>query len=110
MINCSGIITSAGFETPAEALFLGKKLLAIPIKGQYEQLCNAAALEKMGVACINEIDKNFISVFNKWINDSKEINYSINYSTEAAVSFLMHSTSKRNKYELDGLYPELTFN
>jgi hypothetical protein len=32
------------FETPAEALFLGKKLLVIPMTGQYEQECNAAAL------------------------------------------------------------------
>ncbi|MFX6743247.1 glycosyltransferase family protein, partial [Acinetobacter baumannii] len=43
MINCTGIITGAGFETPAEALYLGKKLLCLPIRGQYEQLCNAAA-------------------------------------------------------------------
>src|SRR5271154_5859150 len=36
LINCHGIITNSGFETPAEALYLRKKLLVIPIKGQYE--------------------------------------------------------------------------
>ena len=45
MIDCTGIITSGGFETPAEGLFLGKKLLVIPITGQYEQKCNSMALE-----------------------------------------------------------------
>jgi uncharacterized protein (TIGR00661 family) len=48
MINAAGIITGAGFETPAEALYLGKKLMVIPIKGQYEQLCNAEALKSFG--------------------------------------------------------------
>lgn len=47
--SCTGILCNAGFELPAEALFLGKKLFAIPIHNQYEQECNAAALEHMGV-------------------------------------------------------------
>ncbi|MBF8458073.1 glycosyl transferase [Kaistella sp. G5-32] len=46
--NCEGILCNAGFETPAEALFMGKKLFVIPIHNQYEQECNAFALEKMG--------------------------------------------------------------
>lgn len=45
LIDCSIVITSAGFETPAEALYLSKKLAVIPIKGQYEQACNAQALQ-----------------------------------------------------------------
>ncbi|MFM8807197.1 MAG: glycosyltransferase family protein [Sphingomonadales bacterium] len=49
LIGCSGIICGAGFETPAEALQLGKNILAIPIKGQYEQYCNAAALNRLGI-------------------------------------------------------------
>ena len=55
LIYCSGIITGAGFETPAEALYLKKKLITIPIKGQYEQCCNAAALKQMGTTtqCTN---------------------------------------------------------
>jgi uncharacterized protein (TIGR00661 family) len=110
MINCAAIITSAGFETPAEALLLGKKILAIPIKGQYEQLCNAAALEKLGVTCVNEVGKNFIAIFNDWMNDKKKINFSVDFSTEAIVSFMMNHCTGRKKYELDLVYPELTFN
>lgn len=55
MIHCAGLITAGGFETPAEALYLGKKLIVIPIKGQYEQLCNAAALSKIGVPVLPEL-------------------------------------------------------
>jgi uncharacterized protein (TIGR00661 family) len=49
LASSNGLITSAGFETPAEALFLGKKMLIIPMIGQYEQSCNAEALRRMGV-------------------------------------------------------------
>ncbi|HVM87678.1 MAG TPA: glycosyltransferase family protein [Puia sp.] len=110
MINCSAIITSAGFETPAEALFLGKKILAIPIRGQYEQLCNAAALEKMGVTCINAINGNFISAFIKWVDEEKKISISVDYSTEDSIGFLMNHCDRRENKKLDLLYPELVIN
>ena len=42
--GCDGILCNAGFETPAEALFMDKKLFVIPIHNQYEQECNACAL------------------------------------------------------------------
>ncbi len=45
LVNCDAIICGAGFETPSEALHLNKKMMVLPIKGQYEQKCNAAALE-----------------------------------------------------------------
>ncbi len=50
MAGCEGLVCGSGFETPAEALHLGKKLLAIPMWGQYEQACNAAALRQMGIS------------------------------------------------------------
>src|SRR3984957_14641501 len=59
LINCSAILTGAGFETPAEALYLGKKLMVIPIRGQYEQRCNAAALNRMGVPVLDALDSRF---------------------------------------------------
>ena len=47
--GCEGILCNAGFESPAEALFMDKKLFVIPIHNQYEQECNACALDKMGI-------------------------------------------------------------
>ncbi|TYP91939.1 hypothetical protein LX73_2182 [Fodinibius salinus] len=54
--SCRGVICNAGFETCAEAMFLGKKLLAVPIRNQYEQACNAAALQQLGVTIINSLE------------------------------------------------------
>lgn len=47
--TCHGVITSGGFQTSVESLYLGKKLMVVPTVGQYEQNCNAIALENMGV-------------------------------------------------------------
>jgi uncharacterized protein (TIGR00661 family) len=48
-LSCTGLICTAGFEGPAEAIYMGKKLCVIPMKKQYEQYCNAAFLKSMGV-------------------------------------------------------------
>lgn len=56
--TCHGIITGAGFETPAEALYLGKRLLCVPCKNHYEQYCNAAALKSMGIPIVLPGDRN----------------------------------------------------
>jgi len=48
-VHCAGILCTAGFETPAEAIHMGKKLCVIPMRKQYEQACNAAFLGNMGV-------------------------------------------------------------
>lgn len=78
LIDCTGIITGGGFETPAEAIHLGKKIISIPIRGQYEQLCNAAALENIGITTLNKIDESFKSQFYNWIlsSDTVQIDYS----------------------------------
>jgi uncharacterized protein (TIGR00661 family) len=78
LIECHGIITGGGFETPAEALCLGKKIIAIPTRGQYEQQCNAAALKQMGVRSIRQIDSSFAVTLEQWLEtgDTPRLNYS----------------------------------
>lgn len=70
LINSHGIITGGGFETPAEALYLGKKILSIPIRDHYEQECNAAALKKMGVPVVYEAGDNFDEIIENWLNST----------------------------------------
>ena len=68
LIHCHGLITGGGFETPAEALYLGKHLLSIPIRGQYEQRCNAAALQQMGVMVLDDADTpHFYADIARWL-------------------------------------------
>lgn len=50
------VVCSAGFELPTEALFHGKRVAVIPIKGQYEQECNAVALRKAGAWQVRNLE------------------------------------------------------
>jgi uncharacterized protein (TIGR00661 family) len=67
MINSQGVLCGAGFETPSEALYLRKKLMVIPMKNQYEQQCNAEALERLGVKVIPTLSDRYLSTINDWI-------------------------------------------
>lgn len=73
MANASGVLCGAGFETPAEALYLKKKLLVIPMKNQYEQHLNAAALELMGVPVINSLKKKYDYAMEAWLNSKIKV-------------------------------------
>ena len=73
MVSSSGVICGAGFETPAESLFLGKKLLVIPMRNQYEQQCNALALRSLGVTVIKKLKKKHIPLIKNWIESESKI-------------------------------------
>ena len=66
--TCRGVLCAAGFETPSETLYLGKKLCVIPMKNQYEQECNALALAEMGVPVLESLDWEALEPLAKWVN------------------------------------------
>ena len=82
LASCEGLLTGGGFEGPAEALYLQKKVLMIPMRGQYEQQCNALAASKLGVPVVHEIDDHFIYKLNNWINDDNKVQ--VNFPDETA--------------------------
>ena len=77
LVECKGVLCGAGFETPAEALFLQKKLMVIPMKNQYEQQCNAVSLKNMGVPVIYDLNHDMTEVIRNWTKSKKIIN--VNY-------------------------------
>ena len=68
-----GLLTGGGFEGPAEALFMGKKVMMIPMKGQYEQQCNALAASRLGVPVLQKIDDHFILQVRHWLSAEKKV-------------------------------------
>ncbi|MBC7851395.1 MAG: glycosyl transferase, partial [Chitinophagaceae bacterium] len=105
LISCFGLVTGGGFETPAEAIHLKKKLLAIPIKGQYEQQCNAAALRELGISVADKLDKEH---FEKWLNSDMYPPVSFEHSTQEVIDALMSRFSNMPT-ELNISYPDLIF-
>lgn len=89
LIDCQGLVAGAGFESPAEALHLGKKLLVIPMRGQYEQSCNAAALEAMGVKVLPQLSEDHLYGLGLWLQNGKTIHRHYPEQSETIVEHLL---------------------
>lgn len=80
--NCKGVLCGAGFELPAESIYLRKKLFVIPIKGQYEQLCNCEALKQLGIDYSYDLNVNQLQ---KWVDSNKIIEKDFPDQTEKII-------------------------
>lgn len=85
MATATGVLCGAGFETPAEALYLNKKLLVIPMKQQYEQHFNAAALRSLGVPVMKKFKKKHLDVLKDWLESSRRVEVKYEDVAEEAV-------------------------
>lgn len=70
---CEGILTHAGFGLTSEAIYLNKKLLVLPMKGQYEQKCNAFCLSQMGINVLKKLDSRAVELVQQWIDNAHYI-------------------------------------
>lgn len=77
MASCAGVLCGAGFEGPAEAMYLGKKVLVIPMQTQYEQHCNAAGAAAMGATVISSLGEKHYTTIREWLAEGRyiEVNY-----------------------------------
>jgi uncharacterized protein (TIGR00661 family) len=94
LINCHALLTGGGFETPAEALYLGKKLMTIPINGQYEQQCNAAALQKLGVPKMSNLDNKTKHIFFDWLNSNVKVPTIVPNNIEETLNYILSLNDK----------------
>ena len=84
MAQCRGIITTSGFETMAEAMYLSKPLILRPLHRHFEQHCNAIDGSRMGAAIqASEFDLEKLITFaeeyrydatdfRKWVQSAEE--------------------------------------
>ena len=108
MASSRGVLCGAGFETPAEALFWGKKLLVVPMKKQHEQHFNAAALKEMGVPILRNLKKKNVPMIADWLEKNEIVNVKYDDITEKVIATIfakdtlasLKSKSWKTKYEL----------
>lgn len=75
MAKCKAIISTAGFESVCEAMYLGKPALMVPIKKHYEQLCNALDAQRAGAGIFSkQID---IGSFLTYLQTSEPMSHKI---------------------------------
>ncbi|MDY0779175.1 glycosyltransferase family protein [Tenacibaculum sp. IB213877] len=100
--SSNGVLCGAGFETPAEALYLRKKLMVIPMKNQYEQQCNALALKEMGVPVLKKLNKKQLSKIEKWLKSKETVKVQYPDVTEDILDALILP------YYNESILPEIT--
>lgn len=100
LATCTGLLTGGGFEAPAEALYLNKKLLVVPMKGQYEQQCNAEALRLLGVTVIKSMDERHLPQIQDWTKNAQAIGAPIPYldETEEILMGILDRESNKESY------------
>lgn len=98
LLNCEGVFCTAGFETPAEALYLGKKLFVVPMKLQYEQQCNAAMLHSMGVPVAKSINDDMIEEFRTWLKSNERVKVRYPDNASRVIEHILEETSRSPGY------------
>lgn len=80
MSRCKGLICTAGFESVCEAMYLGKSILAVPVKGHIEQYWNALDLNQYGgglhddvfnidrLLNVQPVNKELTRQFRQWVD------------------------------------------
>ncbi len=94
LANSHGLLTGGGFEGPAEALFMEKKVLMIPMKYQFEQQCNGEAAARLGVPVIQHIDSGFVSHLKKWLEEPYSLRPHFPDKTEGIVDDMVRKFGK----------------
>ncbi len=93
LLDAEGVFCTAGFETPAETLFLGKKLCVVPMKGQYEQQCNAAMLKEMGIPVIKSLKDTYTDTFREWLQSTQTVQVSYPDHTQQIIERILEESS-----------------
>lgn len=83
LASCRGLLTGAGFGMTSEALFLGKKLMVVPMKNQFEQWSNAHALARFGVPHVKSLKRKWHGEIADWLarNHTVQLQYPDNAQT-----------------------------
>jgi uncharacterized protein (TIGR00661 family) len=84
MAGARGLVSTAGFESIAEAMYLGKPCLMVPVQGHWEQMSNALDAVKIGAGIHDtrfnierlvghmELTPKDYSGYRAWVDSSEE--------------------------------------
>lgn len=82
MESCRNLVTTAGFDTVAEAAYMGVPLGVVPVRNHFEQRCNSFDVERSGLGIaldgfsaegIMRIQKRDNTWFRQWVDEAGEM-------------------------------------
>lgn len=95
LATCEGLFTGGGFEGPAEALYLKKKLLVAPMRFQFEQQCNAYALKQFGLPVIWGSNRSWLPVLKEWVANPQKHQFDFPDETAKIIDDMVKRYGKR---------------
>ena len=99
MASSTGVLCGAGFEGPAEAMYLGKKVMVVPMQAQYEQQCNASGAMAMGAAMIRSLAEKSYPVIREWLDKGQPISVDYPDITANIIALIMQQHAPQYKQE-----------
>lgn len=69
LIGSKGVISSSGFSTLSEVLYLNKPLLTIPINSHFEQIYNSSIIDRLGGTVLSELNLNNKNLLQNWLDN-----------------------------------------
>jgi uncharacterized protein (TIGR00661 family) len=96
LATSAGALLGAGFEGPAEAMYLGKKVLVIPMQTQYEQHCNAAGAAAMGATVVSGLHAKNYDIITNWIANGQPPPVDYPNLTAEIIAKIIHNHAPKN--------------
>jgi len=83
--------------------------MCLPIKGQYEQFCNAESIKRFDVPIVQGIDKVFSATVNEWLSAPSPKKLSLSHSTGDIVQHVIEKAlaQKENRCNVVSTAPVL---
>ncbi len=91
MANAKGVVTTSGFESVNEAMYMGKPVFMVPVEGHYEQFCNS-----------QDAIRTNLGLYGKKFDMSRFLNYIENFDGEN--SSYSEWVMKSSEYMIRNLY------
>jgi len=104
MSSSHAVLCGAGFETPAEVMYMGKRLAVVPTKHQYEQSCNAAALAELGVKVIDSLSMGARQDILNWLDNPPVLKINYSDQTDAVINKVLTAVESAIMKPIPALY------
>jgi UDP-N-acetylglucosamine:LPS N-acetylglucosamine transferase len=109
MSTCAGLISTAGFESVAEAMYLKKPVMMVPVPNHIEQMINAhdGEISGAGIAAKNfdlEIFKDYLSRKRLVNNEYEAWTQKTSYKISEQLESLIKTKTQKNKLEFSDFF------
>ncbi|MGB7582909.1 MAG: glycosyltransferase family protein [Sedimentisphaerales bacterium] len=96
LAGCRGVIATAGFSLISECLYFKKRMLLLPVIGQYEQTVNSHYIQRLGLGMWSKrLDKDVLSTYLTSLDEPVSQNSQIIWPDNAKFFEILEDTLRK---------------